>query len=123
MHYPMPEPRGELLWVAVDLDGTLAESVWTPENPTSEIGPPIESGVAKARDLHARGWKIVIHTARHWTDYENIEVWANFYGIPFSRIICGKLLAAAYIDDRAVDAEDPDWTPRAALRDGRIGPK
>lgn len=110
---PKVLPRSYLMWLAVDLDSTLAQGVWTPEEPTSEIGDPIWANVVKVRVLAAKGWKIVIHTSRPWHDYEAIEVWANHYKVPFSRIVCGKLLAAAYIDDRAINADDPDWAPRS----------
>lgn len=110
---PKVLPRSYLKWLAVDLDGTLAEGIWTPEEPTSEIGAPIARNVEKVRRLAEAGWKIVIHTARPWHDYESIEAWANWVPVPFKGIVCGKLLAAAYIDDRAINADDPDWTPRS----------
>jgi hypothetical protein len=105
------EPRGDLLWAAIDLDGCLAEGIWTPDNPTSHIGYPIWRNVHKARDLEAAGYKNVIHTSRGWNDYENIEGWLNFYNVPFRRIVCGKLLAAIYIDDRARHSDDESWFP------------
>lgn len=104
-------PRANLLWAAVDLDGTLAEGIWTPDNPTSDIGEPIWANVKKARELEAAGFKIVIHTSRAWTDYENIEQWLNHYNIPHRRIICGKVLAKVYIDDRALHADADSWIP------------
>lgn len=105
------EPRADLLWAAVDLDGCLAEGIWTPDNPTSKIGYPIWQNVHKARDLEAAGYKIIIHTARGWTDYENIEGWCNHYHVPFRRIVCGKILAAIYIDDRARHSDAESWLP------------
>jgi hypothetical protein len=104
-----PGPLAKLNWALIDLDGTLAESVWTPENPTSGIGPPIKKNVAKAISLHNRGWKIVIHTARAWTDYEAIEAWCDYHGIPARRIVAGKLLGGIMIDDRNVPIGSPDW--------------
>lgn len=109
--YQNVQPRGDLLWAAVDLDGTLAEGIWTADNPTSEIGYPIWENVHKARDLEAAGYKIVIHTSRGWTDYENIEGWLNYYNVPYRRIVCGKLLAAVYIDDRNKNVSDESWIP------------
>lgn len=103
--------RKNLIWLAVDLDGTLAEGIWTPENPTSAIGDPIRVNVAKLKDAVKAGYKPVIHTSRPWTDYEAIEAWLNHHEIPFKGIVCGKLLAAAYIDDRAIHAGDAHWTP------------
>lgn len=103
--------RKNLLWVAVDLDGTLAEGIWTPDNPTSAIGDPIRVNVVKLREAVAKGYKPVIHTSRPWTDYEAIEAWLIHNDIPFRNIVCGKLLAALYIDDRARHADDAHWTP------------
>jgi hypothetical protein len=107
-----PKPlRDKLIWVGVDLDGTLAYPTWTPENPTSEIGDPIWENVAKLHELVALGYKAIIHTSRGWTDYQVIEQWLNHYQIPFKEIQCGKPLYAAYIDDRAVRADDESWLP------------
>lgn len=105
-----PGPRSDLLWALIDLDGTLAKPRWTPDNPTSDIGDPIPANVAKALALHRRGYKIVIHTARPYTDYEAIEAWCAYHGIPVSRIFCGKLLGAVMIDDRNVPIGSPDWS-------------
>ena len=111
MTYVQPGPRADLRWIAVDLDGTLAEPVWTPENPTLEIGLPIDKNARKVWGLHASGYKIVIHTSRGWEHYEAIEGWMNYWGIPFDKIVCGKLLALRYIDDRAVNADEESWLP------------
>lgn len=105
-----PGPRSDLLWALIDLDGTLAKPRWTPENPTSDIGDPIPANVRKALALHARGYKLVIHTARPYTDYEAIEAWCAYHEIPVSRIFCGKLLGAVMIDDRNVPIGSPDWS-------------
>lgn len=109
--YSNVPPLGKLIWVAIDLDGTLAEGIWTPDNPTSEIGYPIWENVEKAREVEAAGYKIIIHTSRGWTDYQNIEGWLNHYNVPFRRIECGKLLAAVYVDDRARHADAESWLP------------
>lgn len=104
--------RERLIWLAVDLDGTLAEPIWTPQNPTSAIGDPIRHNVVKLREAVRAGYKVVIHTARPWTDYEAIEAWCNQHEIPFRSIVCGKILAAAYVDDRAIDARESTWIPK-----------
>lgn len=108
-----PQPlRDKLIWVGVDLDGTLASPLWTPDNPTSEIGDPIPSAIEKVQELVAHGYKVIVHTSRPWTDYQVIEQWLIHYGIPFKEIQCGKPLYAAYVDDRAVRAEESSWLPR-----------
>lgn len=116
--YEGVSPRSHLLWAAVDLDGTIAEPVWTPDNPTSEIGPPRWDRVALLRELVDHGYKVVIHTSRPWTDYENIEGWLRHYDIPFRGIVCGKLLAKIYIDDRARWSEATSWLPAGDLVKG-----
>lgn len=110
---PVLKPlRTKLLWVGVDLDGTLAEPLWTPDNPTSEIGDLIPRNAEKVMELVRNGYKIIIHTSRPWTDYQIIEQWLNHYGIPYKEIQCGKPLYAAYVDDRAVHAEEESWLPK-----------
>jgi hypothetical protein len=108
---PKIAPRSTLLWVGVDLDGTIAEPLWTPENPTSEIGVPIWSNLGKLVELTEAGYKIVIHTSRPWTDYEAIETWLNHYQIPWHQIQCGKPLFALYVDDRGRHSEEESWLP------------
>jgi hypothetical protein len=104
-----PPPRGELLWDAVDFDGTLARGTWSIDNPNAVPGEPIWENAHKLLDLYDAGRKIVIHTARPSSDYELIESWMNHYQLPFHRIVTGKLLAARYIDDRAVPADAESW--------------
>jgi hypothetical protein len=107
-----PQPlKSKLIWVGVDLDGTLAEPLWTPDNPTSDIGDPILKNIKKVHELVAAGYKVIVHTSRPWTDYQIIEQWLRHYNIPFKEIQCGKPLYAAYIDDRAIHAGEESWLP------------
>ena len=46
--FELEPPRGDLKWAAIDLDGTLAEGVWTPDDPTAAIGP-IRPGEGQGR--------------------------------------------------------------------------
>lgn len=112
-----PPPRGTLQWAAIDFDGTIAESCWSIDNQSSDCGKPIESGVRKLNDCRAQGYKIVIHTSRAWTDYEIIEAWLKHYGIHFDKIVCGKLLAHMYVDDRGVHASEDVWELPVDLED------
>jgi len=107
----LPAPRSKLLWIGDDLDGTLAEHIWTPENPTSAIGDPIPQNVTKLEELRAAGYKPVIHTSRPWTDYEAIEAWLSYHNIPFKAIQCGKPLYVLYVDDRGRHASAESWLP------------
>lgn len=99
----------DLKWIGMDLDGTIFLNNWSPENPTAEIGKPIQRNVEKLWELVQAGYKIVCHTSRPWSDYVKIERALDAHGIPVKAIVCGKLLAAAYIDDRAIAADEPDW--------------
>jgi hypothetical protein len=109
MTFIPPPQRGNLLWVAVDFDGTLAHSYWTPDNPTSAPGEPIWDNVRKLRVCVGKGRKIWIHTARPSSDYELIEAWLRYYNIPFDGIVTGKLLADVYVDDRGRHASAEEW--------------
>ena len=97
-------PDSELKWILCDLDCVLAKGIW----PEEGIGEPIEGAVLAVNLLTSKGYKIIIHTARHWSDYENIENWLNDNGVIFSRIVCGKILAKFSIDDRAISF-DGNW--------------
>ena len=95
----------ELKWVGVDFDGVLAEGIW----PDRGIGEPIERNIQKMGYLARVGFEPVIHTSRPWSDYKRLEKWLQQNDIPYHAIMCGKLLCRAYIDDRAINSEEPMW--------------
>lgn len=106
----MSQPeKNELIWYAIDLDGTLAQKLPDYTMGDTRIGPPIEENVEKLRKVVAKGYKIVIHTSRHWDNYALIEQWLNDNDIPYRGIVCGKLLAFKYVDDRAISADERSW--------------
>lgn len=117
--YKQPEPRAELKWVYIDLDATLAEGIWTPDNPTSDIGTPIWENVRKAVKVAEAGFKIVIHTSRAWTDVEAIRYWLDYWDIPWNDVQCGKPLGVLYVDDRGRHSEAPSWLPEDIERVGK----
>lgn len=108
-----PRPRDNLLWIGVDLDGTLAKPIWSADDPSTwyNVGEPIWENVAKLERAVEAGKKPIIYTARAWGAYELIEAWLIHYDIPFKAIACGKPLYAAYIDDLAVPADAESWLP------------
>lgn len=110
MPWHQPELRSDLRWIGVDLDGTLAEPLWTPENPTTDIGSPMHSNIRKLKVAVNQGYKAVIHTSRPWTEYEAVESWLRYHDVPFREIQMGKPLYKTYVDDRAVHESSPDWT-------------
>ena len=92
-----PLPSDNFKWLAVDFDQTIAHNSGYPNFiPTT----PLEGCKEAIDTLVSRGYKIIIHTARPWADYDNIEKWCIENSITFRRIVCGKLLAKIYIDDK-----------------------
>lgn len=92
----------ELSRIGVDLDGTLAETVW----PKPGIGKPIEKTVNWVRDKAAEGYKIIIYTSRADNEYKDIAKWCRAYGVPFEWIYTGKPLLKYYLDDKNLKLED-----------------
>lgn len=106
----LPPPDG-LKWVAVDFDNTLSRCRFNLETGDNLPREPMPGSLRKCRELIEHGYKIVIHTSRPWWDYELIEAWLDHYGYPYSAIVCGKLQAVAYVDDRNIDVNEPSWLP------------
>lgn len=88
----------QLTWYGIDFDGTL---VYDKEN--LDEATPVPENIELVRDLHKRGKKIIIYTARHWDQHPLIKRWLKENNVPFKMIVCGKLLAESYIDDRAIN--------------------
>jgi len=88
----------ELKWQAVDFDHTLVDDDYNLDEAT-----PVPENIKLIQELHKKGKKIIIYTARHWDQYPLIEEWLDNNEIPYKAIVCGKLLAENYIDDRAIN--------------------
>jgi phosphoglycolate phosphatase-like HAD superfamily hydrolase len=97
--------EAQLRWLGIDLDKTVAQNSSYPD---FELLDPVDGAKDALTKLEADGWKIIIHTSRHWQDYELIESWLLKHQIPFRRIVCGKLFAKYYVDDRGI-AYTGDW--------------
>ena len=106
-----PIKNEELKWIAVDFDETIASSSGFPD---FIPGDPLHGAVDSLRELNRLGYKIMVYTARHWSDYKNIEEYCTFYGIPIKSIICGKPLLKCFVDDKNI-AFSGDW--EQALKD------
>lgn len=94
----------DLIWVGCDLDATIAERIW----PKEGIGKPIKGAVDSLWEIKKKGFKIIIFTARDWSDYVNVKNWLKDNNFPFDMIICGKPLLRVMIDDKAIGF-DGDW--------------
>ncbi len=102
--------------IAVDLDGTLAEyKKWIG---VKVIGKPLPGAKEFLEELHRRGYRILIYTARtagrnkgkdgKYTQEDLnaiVENWFKKHDMPYDAIHFGdsKPAASAFIDDRAVE--------------------
>lgn len=102
-------PRKKLKWLGVDLDQTIAYPTWKPDQSRAVIGDPIPENIAKLQEAVDAGYKPVIYTARHWSEYEMIEAWLENFKIPYSRILCGKPLFHRFVDDKNILPTDERW--------------
>lgn len=100
MTYPDPEYLA-LNIVALDFDGVLVENNW----PSPEFGDPIKEGAAILAH-YSKDNAVVIFTSRPASHKQAIADWLRLHGLAgfVYDIVCDKLKAALYIDDRA-------WNP------------
>lgn len=97
--------------VAVDFDGTLSEyNGW---RGIGVYGDPREGAIQMMKDFRNKGYKIVIHTCRDEDD--DVAKWLDEHDIPYDHInnnpnnppgTSHKPTADAYVDDKAVPADD-----------------
>lgn len=95
----------ELKWIGVDFDGTIFGNTGYPEYLLTEPLPGAKDALQRMAD---QGWKIIIYTSRPWVEHEVVESHLEKHGIPFRRIVCGKMFVKYMVDDRNVEF-DGDW--------------
>ena len=98
-------PENELRWIAIDLDKTIAQNS---PHPDYDLLEPIDGAWEALNELSHKGFNIAIHTARSWHDYDMIRDWLDRYDFNYDQIVCGKVFAKYYIDDRAIGFRG-DW--------------
>jgi len=98
--------------IVFDFDGTIAEEVEFPE--IGEPRPGIIDLMRKAKDA---GIEVVIQSCR-WSVHDlstpeeaaihraDAEVWLAEHDVPYDRLVDGKPLGEAYVDDKAIGAND-----------------
>lgn len=112
--------------IVLDVDDTILTTKFRQYAQSKPI-PPV---IAKAREAHEKGWRIVLHTARgmgrsngqiELVADEVIEEISSFcakWNVPYDEIIVGKPWAALYVDDKAIRPDEfvaldlEDWSPR-----------
>lgn len=122
--------------VLVDFDGTLMRFGWPHEK---DLGDPYPGVVESMNLLRARGYRIVIFTARAWRGWiqqmgsafyddqlAQVSRWLDKHGIPYDEISNIKRPAVLCIDDSTSNPKvEPDGPPAywermaARLRGGK----
>lgn len=91
----------EPLLLAVDFDKTLTDPESDEWNPADEQQPNRE--VIKAvREAYISGTKVVIWTARQWSEAPKVAGWLTAHEVPYHGLRCGKGGADQYVDDKTV---------------------
>jgi len=92
--------------IAVDFDGTITNGgEWNEESNPMEPNHAMKQHLIKEFD-GTKGAFIVVYTARPHIHHEFLRRWLTKYGIPFNAIVCGKVRADVYIDDKAINARE-----------------
>lgn len=83
----------------IDIDGVICE-----ERPTFErsLAEPLAGARDEVDRLADAGYRIVLHTARSWSEYEMTERWLHDHGIYYDVLVMGKPVADIVVDDRSV---------------------
>jgi hypothetical protein len=102
--------------VAVDFDGVIHTyaSGWTGYEPTDGPEPGALEFIER---LISDGYRVVIMSSRaHTADgRRHIQRWLLRYGFPVLEVTAQKVMAVAYVDDRAVPYETGSGSWPAAL--------
>lgn len=83
----------------IDIDGVICD-----EHPTFErsLARPITGARHDIDRLAEAGYRIVLHTARSWSEFAMTERWLHDHGFYYDALVMGKPVADIVVDDRAV---------------------
>lgn len=100
--------------LCVDVDDTICFT----QNRDYERSVPNQIVINKLREARAKGWTIILHTARGQGRSNNrialvadevmdeIESFCERFDVPYDSIVLDKPLAIAYIDDKAMRPDE-----------------
>ena len=89
--------------IIIDLDGTIC----TEEDYEYRIKAKLMKGAKKSIDsLKKKGHKIIIYSARPWSQYNMTNNWLKKKKIKFDYLLLGKPIGDFWIDDRSLKFED-----------------
>jgi len=96
--------------IAVDFDGTLTIEVGVRNDPSTWVPThdkkPNEKIVGWINKMFKEGHTIIVHTARWQSEYAKVRAWLEVNKVAYHAIVCGKLIADVYLDDKAMKLED-----------------
>jgi len=101
--------------LGIDFDGVIQskEPQWKNVMCMAE---PMPGAVKAIKELKAKGFEIVIHTARPWWVKHPLVFWLKWYKIPYDKIVMGKPICEYYIDDHALEFKDWKKTLKRILK-------
>ena len=105
-------PLGKNLTIAIDVDGTVADSstvdfTKVAKNPSELMkAVPIRGAVEAVKKLYRQGHKIVFYSSRNHGSRRVTLRWLKKYGFPLHHLEMEKFTAHIYIDDRAINGCD-----------------
>ncbi|PIU42448.1 MAG: hypothetical protein COS99_00155 [Candidatus Omnitrophica bacterium CG07_land_8_20_14_0_80_42_15] len=100
---------GKKLTIAIDIDGTIADSSGVDFRRVSrkpdEIlkAKPIKGALKAVKRLYKEGHTIVFYTCRNYASKLMTMKWLKKHGFPFHHLEMKKFVAHVYIDDRAIN--------------------
>lgn len=100
---------GKKLTIAIDIDGTIADSSdvdfrRVSKNPDEILkAKPIKGAIEAVRKLYKAGHTIVFYTCRNHGSKSATMRWLRQHGFPFHHLEMRKFVSHVYIDDRAIN--------------------
>jgi hydroxymethylpyrimidine pyrophosphatase-like HAD family hydrolase len=91
--------------IAVDFDKTLTDPDQDEWKPAFQQEPRQEM-IDKVVDTYEKGIKIIIWTARQWSEAAQVKGWLTAHEVPHHGLMCGKGGADQYVDDKAIQPEE-----------------
>ena len=101
----LPEKPDKLTHVGVDWDKTIFETSGYPDFIPTTIIKGAKEGLEEIVRL---GYKVVVFTARPWSDLYLLKHLIKEYNLPVDQIICGKPLFLVLIDDKNLEFKN-NW--------------
>lgn len=91
--------------VGVDFDKTLTEPEQDEWRPAFEQDPR-QDVIEAVEEAYKNGKKVIIWTARQWTEAPQVAGWLTAHEVPHHGLKCEKGGADLYVDDKAITPEE-----------------